>query len=322
VPEDRPTIARLLLSLDPDIVRVFSSKDRRPILDLLERSYPKYLCPSEIAKKIRSDNKTVSNSLKYIVRSSGLIENRWHLYRLQGELMRPVEGRFEKVSYGLRLVILFLVALGVFLVFGSPNIVLPLLYLAACFAAMYNFAKRRPNVLFLILALMVLGGEAGYIGWSTAESRKSVLLGDISNQTSLSLLRIAANFQKARVLGQAPKPRDLHAISIGILGDSGHAASLLRTLGRYRGKCQADLVEAARELELLRSSNLTSLLVSTNNSEKRRIEDGLIRAAYAVSRVTRPKTTWVGFRRLVIDPEVARAVRIEMEESLSLLSAG
>ncbi len=313
--EDRPTIARMLLSLDPETLRVFSMKDRKKLLDLLEEAYPSYLAPSTIAKKIGSDNKSVSNALNYLVRSSGMIECRFHEYRLAQALMRPMEGRFERVRFGLGLVVLFALAAGLLIVSGFSSPLLALAYLCLCFCALYSYTKRRQNILFLVLAGLMMMGEAGYVLWHVADSREVGMWLDGTSQARAILLRASGTAGELRQLGTTIETEDLAALSTRLDADLEQAAGLLLILASAEGEAAGVVEEIANDLFDLAAANVSSFILrGDDDALTQRI---LTRIADLVGRSVKRGRTWLGTAKSVVNLDMARTARANANQLLT-----
>ena len=297
--EDRPTLARLLLGLDPDIVRVFSLRERRAVLDLLEKTYPEHLSPSAIAKRTSSDNKSVSNTLNYLMRSSGMIDCKLHEYRLSQDLMRPVEGRFEKVRFGLGLAVFFALAAGLLVVSGFSSPLLALAYLGLCFSALYSYSKRQPSILFVLLVGLMVMGETGYVLWHARESNMLEMWMDGTNQTRAVLLRASSTAGTLDVLGTTIEPEDLATLSTKLDADLIQAAALLSLLGSTESEVTVVMEGIAENLRRLAASSLSSLLLDTG--EDLLVGRMLAHISDLLGRSVKTGRTWLGTRKMSVD---------------------
>jgi len=317
--EDRPSVARVLLSLDPDVARVFSLQERKEILDVLEKAYPEYLSPSRIARMTGLDNKTVSNALNYLVHSSGMIEYEHHGYRLGQVLMRPVEGRFQKVRYGLVLVLFFALAAGLIALSGISSPLLALAYLGLCFGGLYGFSKRRRNMLFGVLVSLMVVGEAGYVMWNVEASRESRIMLDVANETRAALLRASGTAGALREAGASIEPRDLAALGTRLESELLQAAALLSVLGSRRGKAFTLMEEVADDLARLGASSLTSFILQMEGNVS--VENMLTHVAEILGRSVKKGRTWLGSCSVFVDVEMARAARADSSRLLDQVTS-
>ena len=318
--EDRPTLARLLLSLNPDLVRVFSIDDRRKMLDLLEKTYPGYLSPIEIAQEIGGDNKSVSNVLGYLVESTSMVESRHHGYRLSNELMRLVEGRFEKVSYGLGLVVFFAISCIIVLVFNASSIILPLIYLAICFGGVYSYSKRRRRPIFMILTTFMVVGLFGYVMWASSEQTETEMSESIINEAVSSLYSVQGLFQD---LGRIPVPETsyINEVETKLEKDLTQTARLLRIISIQDREEANSINRTIQNLDKISDTDLVGYYLNTEHDKRKHIEERLARITDNLKKILVKKRVLFGLgpRTTRIDQTTSSVIEGESSQLLSLL---
>ncbi len=316
--EDRPTVARLLLSLDPSVVRVFSLKDRKDMLDLLEKTYPEYLSPATIADRIDSDNKSVSNALNYLEHSTGMIESRLHEYRLAQTLMRPVEGRFEKVSYGTKLVLFFTLATALLVIAGMSSPLLALVYLALCIWGLYSFSKRKRNNLFISLVALMIIGEAGYALWHVEQSREVLIWMRIVNDTRATLLQASQTARTLNHLGPTVTPEDRSRLAAELQAHLDQAATLLNILASTERQTTSTIDEVSQNLHALATANTTKYMLNTDR--ERTMEKTLARIADVLGRSVKSRRTWIGTDEIAVDNHLVHTAETDTERLLETIT--